>query len=357
MKKIFSNIVIPALILVLIGCGDNSSSLVPDKKVRPLRDTIGFAQYAWQMDSIMARLNRNGWSKVDGDPWKMAICPHDDYTYVGSLYPETLGNIKADRVIIIGVAHRAAQLGIEDSLVFETNTHWKGPWGDVPVSAYRNDLIELLDDKYAMISDTMHRVEHSLESLVPYLQYFNRDVEIVPILVPTMNPDRMQTVGQALAKAISSVAEKNNWTWGEDFALVVTTDAVHYGTEGWNGNNNARFGCEDEGNQKARDLEAEIVSSTLKGIITIGKARKFSDYTLNPDNYREYIWTWCGRYCIPTTLYTTYYMAGDETISGELIGYSTSITVDHVPVDDLSMGRTAIATNRHWVGYAALGYR
>jgi MEMO1 family protein len=29
----------------------------------------------------------------------------------------------------------------------------------------------------------------------------------------------------------------------------------------------------------------------------------------------------------------------------------------HIPVDDIRMGRTAIATNCHWVGYAALGYR
>ncbi|MEA1886098.1 MAG: hypothetical protein U9N72_02675 [Bacteroidota bacterium] len=57
-----------------------------EDKVRQQVDTVGFAQYSWQMDSVMARLNRRGWEKVKGDPWKLAVCPHDDYTYVGKLY-------------------------------------------------------------------------------------------------------------------------------------------------------------------------------------------------------------------------------------------------------------------------------
>jgi AmmeMemoRadiSam system protein B len=357
MKRIIINLAILIYLLSLAACGANTDKVETQKNVRPLRDTVGFAQYAWQMDSLMARMDRTGWSEPTGEPWKMAICPHDDYTYVGRLYPEVLSNIKADRIIIIGVAHRAAALGIEDKLVFDSHTHWKGPWKDVKVSDYREDLLDLLKDDYAMVSDTLQCVEHSLESLIPFLQYFNRNIEIVPILVPTMNPDRMEELGKSLAGAISQIAENKGWIWGEDYAIVVTTDAVHYGTDDWNGNNNARFGCDDEGNQKARDYEDEIISETLSGVIEVEKVRKFSDYTLSEEDYRTYIWTWCGRYCIPTTLYTTYYLNDGKDISGELIGYYTSITTDHIPVDDLVLGRTAIATNCHWVGYAALGYR
>ena len=357
MKKAISYFAFIMLLILFAGCATKSNADFEEMNIRPLRDTVGFAQYDWQMDSLMARLDRRGWKEAEGEPWIMAICPHDDYTYVGKLYPETLSNIKADRVIIIGVAHRAAQLGIEDSLVFDTYTHWKGPWDDVPVSSYRKELLDYLGNEYAMVSDTLHSVEHSLESLIPFLQYFNRSVEIVPILVPAMHPDRMQQVGEALALAIKKVADSNNWIWGEDYAIVVTTDAVHYGTEDWSGNNNARFGCDDEGNQKARDYESEIISETLSGEIEVDRVRKFSDYTLSEDDYRTYIWTWCGRYCIPTSLYTTYYLSDGKDISGELIGYYTSITTEHIPVDDIGLGRTAIATPCHWVGYAALGYR
>jgi len=37
--------------------------------------------------------------------------------------------------------------------------------------------------------------------------------------------------------------------------------------------------------------------------------------------------------------------------------YSTSIASEHIPVDDIRMGRTAIATDCHWVGYAAIANR
>jgi AmmeMemoRadiSam system protein B len=356
MKNLISALPVILLIMMFSGCGSGKKPALIEKNIRPLRDTVGFAQYDWQMDSIMARLDREGWRQYGGKPWKMAVCPHDDYTYVGRLYPETLSNIKAKRVIVIGVAHRAAQLGIEDSLVFDTHTHWKGPWGDVKVSPFREELLAYLDN-YAMVSDTMHRVEHSLESLIPFLQYFNREVEIVPVLVPAMNTDRMEHVGRALADAIKEVADSRQWTWGEDYAIVVTTDAVHYGDEDWNGNNNARFGCDDEGNRKAREYESEIISETLTGVLEPDRIRKFSEYTLSKDDYRTYIWTWCGRYCIPVTLYTTYYLDAGNEISGELIGYYTSITTDHIPVDDIGLGRTAIATPCHWVGYAAIAFR
>ena len=60
---------------------------------------------------------------------------------------------------------------------------------------------------------------------------------------------------------------------------------------------------------------------------------------------------------MPVALYTSYYINESQPLKGELIGYSTSITSDHITVDDIRMGRTAIATDCHWVGYAAIVYR
>jgi MEMO1 family protein len=326
-------------------------------KTRPLKDTIGFAQYSWQMDSLMSRISRSGWKKSDGLPWKLVICPHDDYTYVGNLYPELLQHIKAPNLILIGVAHKAAQLGIEDSLVFDNYSYWKGPWENIPVSPIREELFSLLSGKFAIVNDTMQKVEHSVEALIPFLQYFNRNISIVPILVPAMSPDRMKECGKALADAIKIVAGKRKWEWGKDYAIVVTTDAVHYGNEDWGGLDRAYFGCDDKGNDKARLHEAGIIDSCFKGGITPEKIQLFNKFTINSDNYRDYKWTWCGRYSLPVALYTAYYLNGSQLINGELVGYSTSITSSHISVDDIGMGRTAIATNCHWVGYAALGYR
>lgn len=345
------------LLINLLSCQNLGVGHSEAGKVRPLKDTIGFAQYPWQMDSLMARIERTGWKRTAGLPWKLVICPHDDYTYVGSLYPGLLQNIKAPNLILIGVAHKAAQLGIEDSLVFDSYASWKGPWNNVPVSPVRNEIYNLLARKYATINDSLQKVEHSVEALIPYLQYFNRNITIVPILVPAMNPDRMEACGKALADAIRTVAKNHKWEWGKDFAIVVTTDAVHYGNEDWGGIDRAYFGCDEKGNIKALKHESGIIDSCLKGDIVPEKIKLFNTFTLNQENFREYKWTWCGRYCVPVALYTSYYLNGSNPLSGELIGYSTSITSAHIPVDDIGMGRTAIATNCHWVGYAAVGYK
>jgi len=345
------------LIINLLSCKSGDTGRSELSNIRPLKDTIGFAQYYWQMDSLMSRIKRQGWKEVDGEPWKLAICPHDDYTYVGKLYPELLQNIKAPNLILIGVAHKAAQLGIEDSLVFDSYMKWKGPWKEIYVSPVREQIFNQLAKKYAIINDTLQKVEHSLEALIPFLQYFNKNISIIPILVPAMSPDRMLECGKALADAIKVVANKNGWEWGKDYAIVVTTDAVHYGNEDWGGIDRAYFGCDDKGNIKAREHESEIIEKCFNGNITTDNIRLFNSYTLNPDNFREYKWTWCGRYCVPVALYTSFYLNGSEPLSAYFIGYSTSITSIQVPVGDIRMGRTAIATDCHWVGYAAVGYR
>jgi AmmeMemoRadiSam system protein B len=326
-------------------------------KIRPLKDTVGFAQYSWQMDSLMSRIKRLGWEAHPGLPWKFAICPHDDYTYVGKLYPELLQNIKAPNLILIGVAHKAAQLHIEDSLVFDSYKCWKGPWKNISVSPAREEIFSLLAGKFAIVNDSLQKIEHSVEAMIPFLQYFNRNISIIPILVPTMSPERMEACGKALADAIRAVAKGHKWEWGTDYAIIVTTDAVHYGNEDWGGVDRAYFGCDENGNIKARDHEAEIIDSCFTGELKPEKIRLFNNFTLKSENYRDYKWTWCGRYSVPVASYASYYLNESKPLSGELVGYSTSITSAHIPVDDIVMGRTAIATNCHWVGYASIGYR
>ena len=108
----FSNFLVSTILFLvsMLGCRNQPGVPGEEEKVRPLKDTVGFAQYPWQMDSIMSRVEKTGWKSNPGTAWKLAVCPHDDYTYVGSLYPELLQNIKAPTLFLIGVAHKAAQL-------------------------------------------------------------------------------------------------------------------------------------------------------------------------------------------------------------------------------------------------------
>src|ERR1035437_7232414 len=82
MKKcLFGCYLVFILLISLSSCKNGVMSDAQTEKIRPLKDTIGFAQYSWQVDSLMARMYPNGWKEHSVLPWKLVICPHDDYTY------------------------------------------------------------------------------------------------------------------------------------------------------------------------------------------------------------------------------------------------------------------------------------
>jgi AmmeMemoRadiSam system protein B len=342
--------------------GQNS----PGISVRGLADTVGFAHLDWQMDSVMSRIelfhqaDLVSAQQAAGTVWRTAICPHDDYTYAGWLYPAVLRDIKASTVIIFGVAHRARLFNLENQLVFDNFQSWHGPYGDVKVSPLRDEIISQLPGDMAVVNDSLESVEHSVEALIPFLQYRDRNIEIVSILVPYMDYKRMQSISHQLARALNAIMIKHNLQWGEDIALVISSDAVHYGDEEWGGMNYARFGTDSAGNAQAVSYEKEIISRCFEGDLTDEKIARFYAYTVDKDNFREYKWTWCGRYSIPLGLLTSLNLQSlqkSSPITGIPVAYSTSLCRQHLEVDDLNMGRTAIATPHHWVGYPAIGFK
>ncbi len=340
------------------------TSSIKEKKVRGLVDTVGFAHTARQMDSLMVRIKR-----MEGDSltkWsqknltcRVAVCPHDDYTYVGYLYPALLQHVKAPTVILFGVAHKARLLGLRDRIVLGSFTAYQGPWGTIPVSPLREELIARLDTSLYTVNDSMMAMEHSLEALLPFLQYFDRRLTILPILVPYLSFEKMDTIAQALANALQDITSEHHLQWGPDFAIVISTDAVHYGDSGWHGNNYAPYGTDEKGTSLAVAHEHTIIDSTLTGRVTPDRLRRFFHYTVSEQDYTRYKWTWCGRYSVPQGLLTAWYLARLEKappLSGILIGYRNSIDHPRIPVEDLGMGTTAPASPHHWVGYAAIGY-
>lgn len=355
---------IPVLFVSLCSCNNKSGKKEGDLLRLPV-DTVGFAHLGWQMDSVMNRIDRNFFMEIKETglagtlAWKAAICPHDDYAYASWLYPALLGRIKAPTIIIFGVAHKAKQMNLENRLVFDSFDAWQSPYGPVKISPLREEIIQRITPDFYTVSDSMQRIEHSVEAMIPFLQYFNKNVEVVSILVPSMKFGRMEEISNNLSSAIFTVMKKRRLSLGKDLAILITTDAVHYGNEEWGGRDYAPFGTDSTGYRRARELENEILMNCFSGALTDEKIRKFYDYTLNPEDYHEYKWTWCGRYCIPLGLKTVeklQKLSAASTLTARPVGYMTSIDHAELPVEDLRMGKTAIATSGHWVGYAAAGY-
>lgn len=367
MKSRIFNFVLQVFVVWLIsGCRQGTDH---PENVRPVADTIGFAQYPDQMDEIVYRIQAHFGHQIDemvresgigeNDAWKVAICPHDDYAYAGFIYPAALRNVKAGTVILFGVAHKARLMNLENQLIFDSYDAWKGPYGDVTVSGLREEIIRRLPPQSFQVNDSMHRMEHSLEALIPFLQFQNRNIEIVPILVPYMPYERMNNIAIPLAEAIREAVAARNLQWGKDFALVISNDAVHYGDEDWGGKNYAQFGTDSTGYLAAVNHEREIISA-ITGELKPENIKQFCNYTVEEQNFREYKWPWCGRYSVPFGLLTAFHLNHlntDEPLTGFSIGYATSIDHQQLEVVNLGMGVTAPANLRHWVGYAAVGFR
>lgn len=341
------------------------------QKLRGLADKVGFAHLSRQMDAVMRRIEqseagvmrnvllRN--SDVSGEQaWRVAISPHDDYAYASFMYPLALSNIRARTVLIFGVAHKARQFNMENKLVFETFTHWNGPYGDIAVSPLREAIRGRLDNDLYAVHDELQSIEHSVEAKLPFLQYYNRDVQFVSILVPAMPHARMREIAAPLARAIAESIRARQWQWGRDFAIVISTDAVHYGDEGWGGRNFAQYGTDEQGYRQAVAHDRRIMNECFAEELMPAKAELFSRYTVREDDYREYKWTWCGRYSVPFGMLVSWNLQqvlGAPPLSGKVLGYATSIDTPHIKVDDLDgMGVTAPANPRHWVGYGSVGY-
>ena len=339
------------------------------KNIRQPVDTVGFATKSWQMDSVVKRIDRIYSSGIDSanrlklllenTAFRLAICPHDDYAYAGFLYESVIPHIKAKTVIIFGVAHKAKKFNVEQKLVFDSFDEWKEPYGNSKVSPLREEIIKNLPKEDYIIHDSLQQAEHSVEAIVPFLQYYNRNIQFVSILIPAMSFSMMEKYAYELATVIDKVMKKNNLSWGDDISLVISNDAVHYGDEEWGGTNYAKYGCDTDGYKKALNYENEIITTSLLSQPDKTRIYKFFNYTVQPGNWHDYQWPWCGRYSVPFGLLTGLYLGqirNEANLEGIKIGYSTSIAHKPLPVEDLNMGKTAVATFHHWVGFAAIGY-
>ena len=354
--------------ICLIACGEKPEStlLLHQDHVRRQEDTIGFAQYSWQMDSIIKRMDATD-KLPNTQTYKAVICPHDDYGYAGGLYYKTLSGIKAKTIILVGVAHRARNFDLQDRIIFGSYDSWQSASGTIPVSNLRDKLLTKLNKETYVVHDSMMQLEHSLEAITPFLQRKNPSVEIIPMLVPYNTISDMETFSKDVANGIAALMKEENLTFGKDIAVVISNDAIHYGSEGWGGGNLAPFGIDSSGTAQARQKDFDLINTTLVGELTTEKIEQFNDITIMDNDYKAYKWTWCGRYSTPFGLLLANRIQQLTTVNntdgtpvnltGTFIDWRSSLHNTHIKVDDLQMGHTAQADSTHWVAYTGMSYQ
>jgi MEMO1 family protein len=137
------------------------------------------------------------------------VAPHAGYIYSGIVaaagYRQISPSIR--RVILIGPSHRFPLKGASIDLVSAYQT----PLGDVSLAPLAFKLCKLPVFESA---PEAHKMEHSLEVQLPFLQIMLKDFEIVPILVNSGDP-------RALASVLAPYIDNNT-------LVVASTDLSHY---------------------------------------------------------------------------------------------------------------------------------
>jgi predicted class III extradiol MEMO1 family dioxygenase len=168
----------------------------------------------------------------------------------------------------------------------------------------------------------------------------------------------MSELSQELADSIATIMKRNDWKLGRDLAIVVSSDAVHYGPDF----DHAPFGTGPDAYERAVQRDRRLASRFLEGPLSSTKLQGLLETLIDPDDL-EYRLPWCGRFSVPFGLEVLRKVAMDTqgvVPRGRLLRYGTSLSEPELPIsDDLrknGLGYTAPSNFHHWVGYASVGY-
>jgi MEMO1 family protein len=341
-----------------------------DARTRGLVDIVGFPQTADEMTTIgdavervekeEVAANQRRFGLTDGSALVAGWCPHDDYVIAARVYAHVLRYIRARRVILIGNAHWSETFGVRSRLIFDDFDAWRGPYGPVRVASLREEILRAMPATSVRVDRTMAATEHSLEGLIPYLQYYDRGVEIVPIMVPVTPWPDIEARASELARAVAGAARRLGWTLGRDLAVLVSGDGQHYGDYGWSYYAYHPFGCDADGYKQAMAQDDRLVRSYLAGPVDARRLRALFEELVDASDVGKYRITWCGRFAVPFGIrfaaLLTEALEG-RALEGLGLRSGSSIAFPRLQVPGSGLGLTGDANLHHFVTYQAVGFR
>ncbi|MFA4837608.1 MAG: AmmeMemoRadiSam system protein B [Dehalococcoidia bacterium] len=144
------------------------------------------------------------------------VSPHAGYVYSGPVAGATFSRIQfKDTFVILGPNHTGR--GAPFSIMSQGN--WKTPLGKVEIDSDLAGRI-LRSSGYLEEDTAAHLYEHSIEVQVPFLQYFKKDVLIVPIVLAPAEGTVYKEIGKGIARAIKDS--------GKGVVIVASSDMTHY---------------------------------------------------------------------------------------------------------------------------------
>lgn len=348
MKKIFLILLFSVLALSLFA-----------QEIRPVLDDVGFCWKANQVNRLLDYLKKNETGKFDLPPLVAGISPHDDYLYAGRVYYPLFERIQAKEVVIFGVTHGTVRRSIGDPqemVIFDEFKYWTGPYKNVEISPLREYLKGKLNKDHYMVSNHAHKLEHSIEAMIPFLQYFNRDVKITPIMITGMDFAKMEKRSDEMAGHIAEYIKTNNLKLGKDIFFLISADANHYGKDF----NNTPFGQDKQAHGMGAGLDLHIAQTCFDGPVSKEKIQELLKRLWGGTHRQNGEVLWCGKYSIPFGLMTTMKTIGKvrvgKRLTGKVLRYSDTYTEGVIPLKKPGYGITAPFSFKHWVGFFSAAF-
>ncbi len=208
--------------------------LLQAQDVRPVRDDVGFCWQRPQMQRLLELLAASGRRGSPDHGLVAGISPHDDYLYAGPVYYRLFRSLRTKEAVIFGVTHGTVRKEIGDPrgvLLLDEYRSWSGLSREVEISPLRDWLKSRLPREDFIVSNQAHSLEHSIEALVPWLQYNNPGIRITPIMVTAMPWEKMQELAERLATALADYIAERKLRLGPDIVFLISADANHYGRD------------------------------------------------------------------------------------------------------------------------------
>ncbi len=150
------------------------------------------------------------------EPALGVVVPHAGYLYSGHVAGAVYGRIIVpDTVVIMGPNHT----GLGHPAALMASGTWQMPFGPVEIDSQLAQLILSHSETLADNAEA-HLYEHSLEVQIPFLQYLNPRLKIVPICLSLLGLPEIEDIGQAVARGIME--------YGQPVLIVASTDMSHY---------------------------------------------------------------------------------------------------------------------------------
>ena len=144
------------------------------------------------------------------------VSPHAGYIYSGPVAGAVISRVKfKDTFIIMGPNHT----GMGKPLSIMTKGTWETPLGQVEIDSELAEKI-LAASKHLQEDSGAHQYEHSIEVQVPFLQYFKKDVRIVPITIAHSDAATYKELGKEIARAVKGLKKK--------VVMIASSDMSHY---------------------------------------------------------------------------------------------------------------------------------